>query len=262
MIDSHCHIHEAMYPLDGAAVLIAAQEAGVSDVICVGTDGDSSRQAIAFAAQHVGAHATVGLHPHESERSAELTTITDLAATDGVVAVGECGLDYYYEHADRESQKHALRTQCELAQSAKLPMIFHIRGKADDSSDAYEDFWQIYDAYRVPGVIHSFSAHTPQLEAALERNLYIGLNGIVTFMRDGPQLDAVRAVPPESMLLETDAPLLTPVPYRGRINEPKYISFVAERIAEVTQQKTTNIREHIRLNAQTLFGIEDKPHVE
>ncbi len=255
MIDTHCHIHEPDYELDADEALKEAELAGVDSVICVGTDAKSSRQAIEFASSRQLVWASVGLHPHEADKIDDLRELAKLATQPKVVAIGECGLDYYYDNSPREMQQEALKQQLEIAKQHDLPVIFHIRGKLDDSSDAYADFWKIYDEFSLPGVIHSFSAQAQQLHQGLDRGLFIGINGIATFLKPGPQAEAVGQIPLDRLVLETDAPLLTPAPFRGRINEPKYISTIAEYLANVRGETIEEIGEHTNANAKQLFGL-------
>ena len=251
IVDTHCHIHEAQFELTGDdptrarwlrankgdpdAMIADAAQAGVTRLICVGTDVDDSALAVDFVQSRDGCWASIGIHPHEAKLFAgnqtELERFTKLATQPKVVAIGECGLDFYYNHSPKDVQITVLRWQIELALKHDLPLIFHIR-------DAFGDFWPIYDEYaqkhgaKLRGVVHSFSATKRELDAILQRNLYVGINGIATFTKDPEQLAAYQAVPPERMLLETDAPFLTPSPYRGTICEPKHaattLSFVAE----------------------------------
>jgi len=256
VIDTHTHIHDDNFKLDAEQSLKDAAAVGVDKIICVGTDGIFSKQAIDFAARHDNVWASVGLHPHDADvSSSDMSEIAKLAKDDNVVAIGECGLDYFYDNSPRELQKRVLIQHLEIAKKNDLPVIFHIRGKEPDSSDAYNDFWEIYNHYRPRGVVHSFSAHAPQLSQILDSKLLVGVNGIVTFAKPGPQLDAYKNIPLERMVLETDAPLLTPVPYRGNINESKYIPIIVKFLADLRSEKTSEIEEHTSINAAKLFGI-------
>lgn len=171
------------------------------------------------------------------------------AAMRKVVAVGECGLDYFYSHSPREEQIQAFETQIVLALEHSLPMIFHVR-------DAFEDFWPVFDAHPgMTGVVHSFSATTKELDEILKRGLYVGLNGIMTFTSRDDQLAAARAVPLEKLLLETDAPFLTPVPFRGKINEPKYVREVAHFLAALRGESLATLAGQTTRNAKKLFNI-------
>jgi len=242
LIDTHCHIHEADYP-DAEAAYARAMEQGVSKMICVGTSQESSEQAIAFAASHPAAFASVGVHPHESHQGYALDF-----PIDKIVAVGEIGLDYFYNHSPREVQVEALRSQLNYAKQHNLPVIFHVR-------EAFPDFWPIYDEFEVPGVLHSFTDTQATLDAALARGLYIGVNGISTFTKDPAQQAMFDAIPLDRMVLETDAPFLTPAPLRGKVNEPAFVRKTAAFHAERRGISVEEIATATTTNAQTLFSI-------
>ncbi|HVA11414.1 MAG TPA: TatD family hydrolase, partial [Candidatus Dormibacteraeota bacterium] len=166
-----------------------------------------------------------------------------------VVAVGECGLDYYYDHSPKTDQIELLRYQIELALKTGLPLIFHVR-------EAYDDFWPIFDDYKaMRGVLHSYTDSAANLEKALKRGLFIGVNGIATFTKNPQQLDVYRSVPLTSLLLETDAPFLSPAPFRGKTNEPKQVSVIAEFLAALRKIKPEELASATTANARELFGI-------
>lgn len=252
-VDTHCHIQFADYALDPDEVIAAAAADGVTQLLVVGCSLPDSQAAPEFAARHDNVWASIGLHPHEAGRYVHdhhaLQQFRDLAAKAKVVAIGETGLDYYYEHSPKEEQKKLLRFQLELAAEHKLPLIFHVR-------DAFDDFWPIFDDFQgLRGVIHSFSSDIRNLEQILSRGLYVGLNGIMTFTKDEKQLDAARTVPLERLLLETDAPFLTPTPFRGKIGEPKYVRTTAEFLAGLRGENLEDIAKATTVNARTLFRL-------
>jgi TatD DNase family protein len=178
-VDTHCHIHEVGYELDIAEVLKRAHDNGVNQLLCVGTNIASSRQAIRFAKEHSEAFATIGVHPHDTKDGWE--ELEAIIKTGKVVAVGEIGLDYYYNHSPREVQIKALEWQIDLALKNNLPIIFHVR-------DAFEDFWRILDNFHgIRGELHSFTDNQANLEEGLTRGLFIGVNGISTFTNDATQ---------------------------------------------------------------------------
>lgn len=256
-IDTHCHIHSADYKLPVAEVMAKATDAGLARLLCVGTDRADSHLAVEFAQKHETCFASIGIHPHESKRyitnSGVDPNLQDdfykLVVSKKVVAVGECGLDYYYQHSPKTDQEAILRFQIELAAANKLPLVFHIR-------QAFDDFWKIADDYPgIKGVIHSFSDMPLRLEQALKRGFYIGLNGIMTFSKNDDQLMAAKMVPLERLVLETDAPFLTPVPYRGKICEPKHVVETAEFLSRLRNESLEHIAEASTLNAKQLFNI-------
>lgn len=270
LVDTHCHIQSAGMPkgeritrelwakapgLSGDGIVKAAAEAGVTRLLCVGCDLEDSRLAAGFVQDRENCWASIGIHPHEAQHYAphseadSLVEFASLASKPKVVAIGETGLDYYYEHSPKKDQIQILEFQIELALSAGLPMIFHVR-------DAFDDFWPVFDAYEgVRGVVHSFTDSKENLKKALERGLYIGVNGIATFSKDPAQREAYKSIPLERLLLETDSPFLTPTPYRGSINEPKRLSAVADFLAELRGEDRQSLARATTSNARSLFGF-------
>jgi TatD DNase family protein len=247
LIDTHCHIHEADYPLAISDVLRRAQESDVQKYICVGTTLQSSIQAIDFAAEYDKAVATIGVHPHETKDGLE--GLRELASNKNVVAVGEIGLDYFYTHSPRDVQIAALETQIQLALDYDLPIIFHVR-------DAFRDFWPIFDAFPgIRGVLHSFTDSAENLQEALKRGLYIGVNGISTFTKSADQLAMYKSIPLSNLLLETDAPFLTPSPFRGTVNEPAFVKTIAEFHANLREISLLEIADATTANAHALFAL-------
>lgn len=253
LTDTHCHIQFTEYPIAVEQVFAGAKEAGVSRMIAVGCELDDSKLAVDFAAKYDNVWASIGLHPHEGAKYAHnnkaLAEFADLVGKHKVVAIGETGLDYYYENSLKADQKKLLEFQLELAAKYDLPVIFHVR-------EAFEDFWPIFDRFQgLRGVIHSFTSDTRDLERILYRGLYVGLNGIMTFTKRQEQLEMAKNVPLERLLLETDAPFLTPVPFRGTICEPKHVRNVAEFLADLRGESLEQLAEAATANSQKLFGL-------
>ncbi len=251
LVDTHSHIHFDNFDADLPDVLERAKAAGMAKMLCVGVNDDDSQRAIALAKQHTGTlRSTVGLHPHDADRGQPaLNHLTELAQDPVVVAVGECGLDRFKSTTTPVEQEHALRFQIELAHERNLPMVFHVR-------NAFPDFWRIMVDYPgTKGVVHSFTAGPPELEAALARGLLIALNGIMTFTKDPDQLEAARLVPLERLILETDCPFLAPVPMRGRRNEPAYITHTAEFLANLRGESLGELSTATTKNAEALFNV-------
>lgn len=247
LIDTHCHIHEADYPLDINQTLQRAQAQGVKRLICVGTSQESSRRAIAFAASHDEAYASIGVHPHDSQ--AGYADIESFIGSTKLVAVGEIGLDYFYTHSPRATQIQALEWQIELALKHDLPIIFHVR-------EAFDDFWSVFDNFTgIRGVMHSFTDNRLNLDAALGRDLYIGVNGISTFTRDATQSAVLASIPLDKLLFETDAPFLTPIPFRGRVNEPAFVKNIAEYNAAIRGIAIEEAARATTTNACALFAL-------
>ena len=262
LIDTHCHIHDSDYEFLIDDVLKQAAEAGVVAMICVGTDLRSGYEAQAFCKDKSNCYYSLALHPHEAAKTdlgslkqqwQQLTVVAQQAAGLGkLVAIGECGLDYYYQQQPKilKRQQQLLNWHLELAHELSLPVIFHVR-------QAFDDFWPIYDNQPPPaGVIHSFSDHQKRVDQILKHpELYIGLNGIMTFSKDSQQLEAARRLPLEQLVLETDAPYLTPAPQRGRINTPANLPLIVDFLTRLRDQSKELIAETTTANARKLFGI-------
>ena len=248
LIDTHCHIHEADFPLPIDEVLAHAKEAGVDKLICVGTSEASTRAAIAFAEYHVNTWASIGVHPHDTKDGYEaISLLAD--SSDKIVAVGEIGLDYFYSHSPKEVQLKALEAQIQVALAHDLPIIFHVR-------EAFDDFWPVFDANPgIRGELHSFTDTKENLDKALARGLYIGVNGISTFTKDEAQKEMFDSIPLDRLLFETDAPFLTPVPFRGKVNEPAFVRNIAEYHAERRGISLEAIATATSENAEKLFAI-------
>lgn len=253
LIDTHCHLQFADYPLDPEVTLINAKKDGVVAIIAVGCTLEDSRAAVEFAARHDNVWASIGLHPHESKAYVHnhkaLQEFRELANSPKVVAVGETGLDFFYNHSDAADQEMMLRFQLDMAQEFKLPLIFHIR-------EAFAEFWAIFDQYEgLQGVVHSFSSNTQDMEEIVSRGLYVGLNGIMTFTKRSDQLEAAKAIPLSSLLLETDAPFLTPAPFRGTMGESKYVRVTGEFLAHLRGDNLETLASATTANARRLFKL-------
>lgn len=269
LVDTHCHIQSAgvmageratrdkwaqVPDRTPGAIIQSAGEKGVTRMICVGCDVADSQLAIDFVQERPQAWASIGIHPHEAQHfvndSAALADFTALAARNKVVAVGECGLDYFYGHSPEADQATILRFQIELALEHDLPMIFHVR-------DAFDDFWPIFDSYSgIKGVLHSFTDSSENLDTAISKGLYIGVNGIATFAKDPLQIDMYKRIPLSRLLLETDAPYLTPTPYRGTICEPYHISVIADFLGDLRGEPLETLARATTENAARLFNLE------
>ena len=251
LIDTHCHIHDDDYVLDSEAVIERAHQAGVMQMICVGTSEANSRLALEFANNHDGIYASVGIHPHEAKDGlGRLEDIIKLAVLPHkLVAVGEIGLDYHYNHSPRDVQARVLKAQIELALKYNLPIIFHVR-------EAFDDFWKILDNYSgIRGVLHSFTDTNDNANEALKRGLYIGVNGFCTFTKDKTLMSMFAALPVDKLLVETDAPYLTPIPFRGKVNEPAFVSNIADFCGLSHQISVDEVKKITTTNAQLLFNL-------
>lgn len=249
LVDSHCHIHDAQfYPDSREAVYSRAVEANV-DMILVGTSEPDSRAAVEFASSHDSAWAVVGVHPHDTKDGwGDIGQILK-EKPNKLVGIGEIGLDYFYNNSPRDVQTEALEQQLQWASDYSLPISFHVR-------DAFDDFWPIFDNFSgLRGVLHSFTDTVDTLEQAFKRNLLIGVNGISTFTKNSEQRELFAGIPLEKMLLETDAPFLTPLPYRGKVNEPAFVRKVAEHHALVRDCSVDKVINQTTKNARALFAL-------
>lgn len=267
-VDTHCHIQSAgqskgerhtqdLWTKAGDTsvddIVQRAQEAGVKQMICVGCDVEDSILAVETVKSRANLYASIGIHPHEAHlfvnNKAELGRFAALAIEEKVVAVGECGLDYFYSHSPKEDQIKILEFQLNLAQKHNLPVIFHVR-------EAFDDFWPVLDNFEgLRGVLHSYTDNQVNLEKAVSKGLYVGVNGIATFAKEAEQLAMYKAIPLNSLLLETDAPYLTPVPYRGTICEPKHVVLTAEFLASLRGETVPEIAQVTTQNARQLFSF-------
>ncbi len=222
LFDAHCHLD----PENAPATVAAARAAGVEAMITVGCDRASSEAAIAIAAEHDGVWATVGLHPHEARFG--VATIVDLLDAPKVLAVGECGLDYFYEHSPRDAQRTAFAAQIALAHERDLPLVIHTR-------DAWDDTFEILAVEGTPRrtIFHCFSGGPAEADRCLALGAFLSFSGIVTFKTAEPLRDAARRCPADRLLVETDSPYLAPVPHRGRRNQPAFVTHVAATLATV-----------------------------
>jgi TatD DNase family protein len=265
--DSHCHVQEEYLPDEAAGradlepVLSRAAEAGVERLVCIGTGAVTSAQAVAVARATAGAGAgprawaSVGLHPHEaSEGVDEVAALLarELAADDGVVvAVGECGLDYFYEHSPRQAQRAAFAAQIALAHRYGLALVIHAR-------DAWTDLFEVLAAEGVPErtVLHCFTGGPDEVERCLRAGMYVSFSGIVTFKNASDVREAAARCPLDRLLVETDSPFLAPVPHRGRANEPSYLPFVGEAIATIKGCTADEVRERTAAATAMVFSTE------
>jgi len=231
LIDSHCHLHDTDFFTDNREQFYKETVEANIGMICVGTDQRSSCQAVEFAVNHESSWAAIGVHPHDTKDGwGDVKTLLENKTENSpIVAIGEIGLDYYYNNSPRETQIEGLEAQLQMAIDYNLPVSFHVRDGAKDQPSVWDDFWPIFDNFHgLRGVLHSFTDTRDNLEKGFSRNLYVGLNGISTFTKDQLQKELFASIPLERLLLETDAPFLTPAPFRGNINKPEYVRLVAE----------------------------------
>jgi len=249
LIDTHCHLADAAFASDVGEVVLRAQAAGVRHTIVIGETPEQAAAALALVDRWPGLSATAGLHPHAADRwSPEVADwLRDALRDDRVVAAGEMGLDYHYDHAPREVQRQAFDAQLDLAGAAGKPAVIHAR-EADDDMAAI-----LGNHPTVAVVMHSFSSGAPLLEHAIARGAYLSLSGMITFK--SWRLDpALVAVPLDRLLIETDGPYLAPVPFRGKRNEPAFLAETARRLGQVFDRGLESIAEITTANAVRVFG--------
>ncbi|HEX5614008.1 MAG TPA: TatD family hydrolase [Acidimicrobiia bacterium] len=254
-IDSHCHLQLGSSAGDVAAAeaqVARAVAAGVTTMVCVGTDLETSRHALDLAARHHEVYATVGLHPHDASKlSVEWGQLEVLAHADRVVGVGEAGFDLYYEHSPRAEQEHAFRFQIHLAKRLDRTLVIHSR-------DAWDDTFRVLDDEVPPDrtVFHCFTGGPAEAERALALGAYLSFSGIVSFANADDLRAAAAVTPADRMLVETDAPFLTPVPHRGRENEPAYVVHVGAALAAARDEPVAAVAECTSANARRAFGLD------
>jgi TatD DNase family protein len=239
-VDSHCHLDGPRFDSDREQVIARAREAGVANILAVGTgDGPGTLDcAVKISEQYDFIYATIGIHPHEAKLAtdADFGQLEHLAHKPKVIAWGEIGLDYYYDHSPRETQKRVFIRQMELAHAAKLPIVIHCR-PSDNSDNAWEDclalIAQHWKSSGIGGILHCFTGNWPHAQRALDMGFMISLAGNVTFPKAQQIRESAQQVPLDRMLIETDSPFLAPVPYRGRRNEPAFVKEVARQIGEL-----------------------------
>jgi TatD DNase family protein len=253
LFDSHCHLSDERLVGEVDAVVARAREQGVTRLLTVGADPDDFDTVTALARRFAGVWAAVGVHPHIADRTdpGVLARIALLAATPEVVAVGETGLDYHYDHAPRDAQRRSFLAHLDLAERLDLPVIVHSRSADSDTAAVLRDA----AAGRVRGVLHCFDGGPALLDAALEAGWYVSFSGVVTF-KNYAGADLLRAVPADRLLVETDSPYLAPVPMRGKRNEPAFVRHVAEAVAAHRGVPFEGVARTTTENACTLYGIE------
>ena len=245
--DSHCHID---YDGVGPEAVAEAAAAGVARMITIGTDAASSAAAVASARRHPGVFATVGLHPHEAAAgAASIAGLLD-PPDPVVVGVGECGLDYFYEHSPRAAQREAFAAQIAMAAARDLTLVVHTR-------DAWDDTFDIVSGEAMPDrwVLHCFSGGPGEARRGLDLGAYLSFSGIVTFKKADDIRQAVAMCPPDRLLIETDSPYLAPVPHRGKPNRPGWVPLVGARIAEVRGVGVDDVERWTWDNATTAFRL-------
>jgi TatD DNase family protein len=251
LVDTHAHLDDLAFDGDREAVLERAAAAGVRTVVAIGTDLESSRRTVALAARYPQVLAAVGLHPHEAGGATPeaVRQLEPLLQQHGVVAIGETGLDHYRDYAPKPAQERLFRAHLELARDASLPVVIHCR-------DAYLEVLAILPEFpEIPLIFHAFSGSPEVAQLCLARGGYLAFGGPLTFRNARAALEVAAQVPMDRILLETDAPLLSPEPYRGKRNEPARVRLVAERLAGLRGMTVEAVAEATTANARRVFRL-------
>jgi TatD DNase family protein len=253
LTDSHCHLNYKGLVEDQAGVIARARAAGVGTMLNISTREREWDAVIATAETDRDIWASIGIHPHEADAHPDVDTakLIERAAHPKVVAIGETGLDYYYDHSDRDRQRASFRAHIAAARETGLPLIVHTRDAEEDTAEILADEMG-KGAYT--GVIHCFTASGAFADKALELGLYISLSGIVTFKNARDLQETVKRVPDDRLLIETDSPFLAPVPHRGKTCEPAFVADTARFLADLRGTSAEALAESTTRNFRTLFG--------
>ncbi|HYE80685.1 MAG TPA: TatD family hydrolase [Clostridia bacterium] len=253
LFDTHAHLDDDRFEVDRDEIIRQCRQDGVELILNAGSNIETSVKSISLAGKHDFIYAAVGMHPHDASDMDEETAgvLAALAENRKVRAIGEIGLDYHYDLSPRGVQKLRFIEQIDLARQLKLPVIVHDR-------EAHGDVMDIFKKTRIKevgGVLHSFSGSAEMALECLKLGLYISISGPVTFNNAKKTVEAVREVPLDMLLIETDSPYLTPVPHRGKRNYPGYVRYVAEKIAEIKGVSYEEVARRTMENGKRLFGI-------
>ena len=247
LVDTHSHIYYNEYKHDLSDIISDAEQNGVERIICVGTDIKTSYESIRIANKYNNIFCTVGCHPHDSSKMKDgyINELEEMCKDQKVVGIGETGLDYFYNHSPKETQKKSFIDHIELSKEVNLPLVIHNR-------DSDKDLMQILKKYKPNGVIHCFSGDLKMAKEVISLGLMISFTGIVTF-KNFTSIDVIKEIDLKDFMVETDSPYLAPTPFRGKRNEPKHVKIIAERIAEIKNISVENVIKETTKNAYKLF---------
>ena len=252
-VDSHAHLADPAFDADRGAVVARARERGCRAIVCIGASIEAAGHAAALARDYPGfVFATAGVHPHDAttfQQDRDLEAIR-AAVANGAVAIGECGLDYHYDHSPRDVQRRVFEAHIDVARELSRPLVVHTREAEDDTLAGIRDA----ASAGVGGVLHCFSGGPALAEAALSAGWYVSFSGVVTFKKWADDA-LIRLIPDDRVLAETDSPYLAPVPFRGKRNEPAYVAHVVERLANARGQTPREIGTLVTNNASRGFGL-------
>jgi TatD DNase family protein len=260
LIDSHAHIDFPQFAEDREAMFDRARAAGVENILAIGTGPGPEKldAAIEYAEQHDWIYATIGVHPHEAKQVTpeHLQKLTQLAKHPKVIAWGEIGLDYFYDHSPRDVQDRVFRDQLALAHQAKLPIVIHCRDAWPDTMRVLDEVWK---PTGLGGILHCFTSTLEDAQHGLDMGFLISFAGNSTYPKSVNIRDVAKALPLEKILIETDSPFLAPQGYRGKRNEPAYVAKVAEAIATVRNLATGEVASATAANFRRFFKLEERP---
>jgi len=251
LIDTHAHLDFDDFNQDREEVFNRAHKIGVEKIVNIGADLEGSRRAVELAENQDDVYASVGIHPHEADTVNEesLAEIKALAASSKVKAVGECGLDFYYDNSPRKIQKEAFRKQLDLALELELPVVVHSREAAAETLEILDQTADFADNL----IFHCYAYGPDEIEAIIKRDYYVAFGGLITFKSAQPIRDALKKMPLDRILLETDAPYLTPAPHRGKRNEPAYLEHIVKKAAEIKGISAEEMGEITTENAERIY---------
>lgn len=252
MIDSHAHLDEERFDEDRDELIKSLKENAISYVINPSSDMETSRRVVELSNKYDNIFAAVGIHPHDAEgfKEEDLDELRELSKDERVVAIGEIGLDYYYDNSPREIQKEVFRKQLQLSHELDLPVIIHTRDAMGDTYDILKEF-----EGRVRGVMHCYTGSIEMAEKFMKLGFYISIAGPVTFKNAVNVREMAKQIPLEKLLIETDSPYLAPVPNRGKRNDPTNVRYVADMLANLKEIQIDKIIEHSRENTVKLFSL-------
>lgn len=253
LIDSHVHLDDERFDGDRDILINSLKDNKIELVINIGADMNSSMSSIELSKRYDNIYAAIGVHPHSASEMTEKTLdeLREMSKEDKVIAIGEIGLDYYYDNSPRDIQRKWFREQLELAKELDLPVIIHSR---DATKETYDIIKEVQDG-TLRGVLHCFSGSVEVAMEYIKLGFYISIGGTVTFKNARVVREVAEAVPLDKLLIETDCPYLTPEPYRGKRNEPMFVKYVAEKIAEIRGISVEELAKFTNKNTKELFRI-------
>ena len=253
LIDSHCHLNYAGLAERQEQVLAAARARGIEGFLNISTRQSEWDEVVSAATRHPDVWASIGVHPHEADAHPDLgaAALVEASAHPRVIAIGECGLDYYYDKSDRAAQRERFAAHIEASRETGLPLVIHTRDAEDDTADMLTE---AVGSGGVTGVLHCFTGSASLARTALDLGLYISISGIVTFKNAKDLQDVAKAIPLDRLLVETDSPFLAPVPHRGKTCEPAFVADTAAFLADLRDEPVNELAAATTSNFFRLFG--------